>query len=44
MLTICLRVIQHALHFYYELVLVIKAVCGSPHGACYTQSDRIVSL
>ncbi|HAS6685599.1 TPA: DUF3265 domain-containing protein, partial [Vibrio parahaemolyticus] len=24
-----LRVIQHAWHFYYALVLVIKAVCGS---------------
>ncbi|EJB1765600.1 DUF3265 domain-containing protein, partial [Vibrio parahaemolyticus] len=23
-----LRVIRHAWHFYYALVLVIKAVCG----------------
>ncbi|NMS29991.1 DUF3265 domain-containing protein, partial [Vibrio parahaemolyticus] len=24
-----LRVIRHAWHFYYALVLVVKAVCGS---------------
>ncbi|EMP4400292.1 DUF3265 domain-containing protein, partial [Vibrio parahaemolyticus] len=28
-LTNCSRGIQHAWHFYYALVLVIKAVCGS---------------
>ncbi|QIR90079.1 DUF3265 domain-containing protein [Vibrio diabolicus] len=27
-MTICLRVIRNAWHFYYALVLVIKAVCG----------------
>ncbi|HBH7871789.1 TPA: DUF3265 domain-containing protein, partial [Vibrio parahaemolyticus] len=28
-LTICLRVIRNAWHFYYALVLVFKVVCGS---------------
>ncbi|EJO3864544.1 DUF3265 domain-containing protein, partial [Vibrio parahaemolyticus] len=28
--------IQHAWHFYYALVLVIKAVCGSIGIACFT--------
>ncbi|HCG9740591.1 TPA: DUF3265 domain-containing protein [Vibrio parahaemolyticus] len=28
-LTNNLRVIRHAWHFYYALVLVIKVVCGS---------------
>ncbi|MEH0694864.1 DUF3265 domain-containing protein [Vibrio alginolyticus] len=27
-LTICLRVIRNAWHFYYALVLVFKVVCG----------------
>ncbi|HCH4139892.1 TPA: DUF3265 domain-containing protein [Vibrio parahaemolyticus] len=27
---------QHAWHFYYALVLVIKAVCGSIGVACFT--------
>ncbi|HDY7699777.1 TPA: DUF3265 domain-containing protein, partial [Vibrio vulnificus] len=27
-LTICLRVIRNAWHFYYALVLVVKVVCG----------------
>ncbi|EGQ9181090.1 DUF3265 domain-containing protein [Vibrio alginolyticus] len=27
-MTICLRVIRNAWHFYYALVLVIKVVCG----------------
>ncbi|MCR9876578.1 DUF3265 domain-containing protein, partial [Vibrio parahaemolyticus] len=27
-MTNCSRGIQHAWHFYYALVLVIKAVCG----------------
>ncbi|ASO31005.1 DUF3265 domain-containing protein [Vibrio anguillarum] len=27
-LTICLRVIRNAWHFYYALVLVSKVVCG----------------
>ncbi|EGR7969137.1 DUF3265 domain-containing protein [Vibrio vulnificus] len=27
-LTICLRVIRNAWHFYYALILVIKEVCG----------------
>ena len=27
-LTICLRVIRNAWHFYYALVLMIKVVCG----------------
>nr|WP_257575534.1 DUF3265 domain-containing protein [Vibrio parahaemolyticus] len=31
-----LRVIQHAVHFYYALVLVIKAVCGSIGIAYFT--------
>ncbi|EIQ7476638.1 DUF3265 domain-containing protein, partial [Vibrio parahaemolyticus] len=26
---------QHAWHFYYALVLVIKAVCGSIGVACF---------
>ncbi|MDK9769263.1 DUF3265 domain-containing protein, partial [Vibrio sp. D417a] len=28
-LTICLRVIRNAWHFYYALILVFKVVCGS---------------
>ncbi|HAS8286798.1 TPA: DUF3265 domain-containing protein [Vibrio vulnificus] len=28
-LTICLRVIRNAWHFYYALRLVIKVACGS---------------
>ncbi|MBE4204506.1 DUF3265 domain-containing protein [Vibrio parahaemolyticus] len=28
-LTICLRVIRNAWHFYYALRLVFNAVCGS---------------
>nr|WP_281223497.1 DUF3265 domain-containing protein [Photobacterium sanguinicancri] len=28
-ITICLRVIHNAWHFYYALVLVVKVVCGS---------------
>ncbi|MBE4291501.1 DUF3265 domain-containing protein [Vibrio parahaemolyticus] len=35
-LTNCLRVIRNAWHFYYALVLVIKAVCGSIGVACFT--------
>ncbi|EID4421492.1 DUF3265 domain-containing protein [Vibrio vulnificus] len=35
-LTNNLRVIQHAWHFYYASVLVIKAVCGSISIACFT--------
>ncbi|EJR0963375.1 TPA: DUF3265 domain-containing protein, partial [Vibrio parahaemolyticus] len=27
-ITICLRVIRNAWHFYYALVLVFKVVCG----------------
>ncbi|EGQ8006829.1 DUF3265 domain-containing protein [Vibrio vulnificus] len=27
-ITICLRVIRNAWHFYYALVYVIKVVCG----------------
>nr|WP_275667048.1 DUF3265 domain-containing protein [Vibrio brasiliensis] len=27
-ITICLRVIRHAWHFDYALVLVVKVVCG----------------
>ncbi|TOM78412.1 DUF3265 domain-containing protein, partial [Vibrio parahaemolyticus] len=27
---------QHAWHFYYALILVIKAVCGSIGIACFT--------
>ncbi|EGQ7649825.1 DUF3265 domain-containing protein [Vibrio parahaemolyticus] len=27
---------QHAWHFYYALVLVIKAACGSIGVACFT--------
>ncbi|NGZ65075.1 DUF3265 domain-containing protein [Vibrio aestuarianus subsp. cardii] len=29
LLTICLRVIRNAWHFYCALVLVFKVVCGS---------------
>ncbi|OUJ33669.1 DUF3265 domain-containing protein [Vibrio parahaemolyticus] len=28
--------IQHAWHFYYASVLVLKAVCGSIGIACFT--------
>ncbi|PNM43051.1 DUF3265 domain-containing protein [Vibrio harveyi] len=28
-ITICLRVIRNAWHFYYALLLVFKVVCGS---------------
>ncbi|ASG01435.1 DUF3265 domain-containing protein [Vibrio cholerae] len=28
--------IQHAWHFYYALVLVIKAICSSIGVACFT--------
>ncbi|HBH7881298.1 DUF3265 domain-containing protein [Vibrio parahaemolyticus] len=28
--------IQHAWHFYYALVLVIKVVCGGKGIACFT--------
>ncbi|HAS6396303.1 TPA: DUF3265 domain-containing protein [Vibrio vulnificus] len=28
-ITICLRVIRNAWHFYYALILVIKVVCSS---------------
>ncbi|MBE4431547.1 DUF3265 domain-containing protein, partial [Vibrio parahaemolyticus] len=28
-ITICLRVIRNARHFYYALVLVVKVVCSS---------------
>ncbi|OKY28218.1 DUF3265 domain-containing protein [Vibrio parahaemolyticus] len=27
---------QHAWHFYYALVLVVKVVCGSIGVACFT--------
>ncbi|KAB5601633.1 DUF3265 domain-containing protein [Vibrio parahaemolyticus] len=27
---------QHAWHFYYALVLVVKAVCGTIGVACFT--------
>ncbi|MBE4296089.1 DUF3265 domain-containing protein [Vibrio parahaemolyticus] len=35
-LTNNLRVIRHAWHFYYELVLVVKVACGSSGIACLT--------
>ncbi|MDE1311809.1 DUF3265 domain-containing protein [Vibrio aestuarianus] len=35
-LTNNLRVIQHAWHFYYALILVIKVVCDSICIACFT--------
>ncbi|RNF70261.1 DUF3265 domain-containing protein [Marinomonas rhizomae] len=31
-----LRVIRHAWHFYYALVLVVKVVCGGIGIACLT--------
>ncbi|MBE4076164.1 DUF3265 domain-containing protein [Vibrio parahaemolyticus] len=31
-----LRVIRHAWHFYYALVLVVKVVCGSIGIVCLT--------
>ncbi|EHH2451363.1 DUF3265 domain-containing protein [Vibrio vulnificus] len=31
-----LRVIRHARHFWYALVLVVKVVCGSFGIACLT--------
>ncbi|EGR4344333.1 DUF3265 domain-containing protein [Vibrio cholerae] len=36
MLTSNLRVIQHAWHFHYALIQVIKLVCGSIGSACFT--------
>ncbi|HAS6322848.1 TPA: DUF3265 domain-containing protein [Vibrio vulnificus] len=35
-LTNCSRVIRHAWHFYYALVLVVKEVCGGFGIACLT--------
>nr|WP_238991630.1 DUF3265 domain-containing protein [Vibrio diabolicus] len=35
-LTNNLRVIRHAWHFWYALVLVVKVVCGSIGIACLT--------
>ncbi|MBE3830676.1 DUF3265 domain-containing protein [Vibrio parahaemolyticus] len=35
-ITNCSRVIRHAWHFYYALVLVVKVVCGSFGIACLT--------
>ncbi|EHH1032897.1 DUF3265 domain-containing protein [Vibrio parahaemolyticus] len=35
-ITNCSRGIQHAWHFYYALVLVIKVACGSIGVACFT--------
>ncbi|MBE4467687.1 DUF3265 domain-containing protein [Vibrio parahaemolyticus] len=35
-LTNCSRVIRHAWHFYYALVLVVKVLCGSLGIACLT--------
>ncbi|EGR3375937.1 DUF3265 domain-containing protein [Vibrio parahaemolyticus] len=35
-LTSNLRVIRHAWHFYYAVVLVIKVACGSIGMACLT--------
>ncbi|ELU52545.1 hypothetical protein B878_07025 [Vibrio campbellii CAIM 519 = NBRC 15631 = ATCC 25920] len=32
----CSRVIRHAWHFDYALVLVVKVVCGSSGIACLT--------
>ncbi|HBC3888514.1 TPA: DUF3265 domain-containing protein [Vibrio parahaemolyticus] len=37
-LTNNLRVIRHAWHFYYALVLVIRAVCSGIGIACLTPS------
>ncbi|EGQ8518184.1 DUF3265 domain-containing protein [Vibrio parahaemolyticus] len=36
MLTNSSRGIQHAWHFYYALVLVVKVLCGSLSIACLT--------
>ncbi|RZQ09698.1 DUF3265 domain-containing protein [Vibrio vulnificus] len=35
-MTINLRVIRHAWHFYYALALVIKVLCGGIGIACLT--------
>ncbi|HAV1364139.1 DUF3265 domain-containing protein [Vibrio parahaemolyticus] len=35
-ITNCSRVIRHAWHFYYALVLVFKVVCGGFGIACLT--------
>ncbi|MBE4080684.1 DUF3265 domain-containing protein [Vibrio parahaemolyticus] len=35
-ITNCSRVIRHAWHFWYALVLVIKVVCGGFGIACLT--------
>ncbi|HAS6536082.1 TPA: DUF3265 domain-containing protein [Vibrio parahaemolyticus] len=35
-MTNCSSVIQHAWHFCYAVVLVIKVVCGSIGIACFT--------
>ncbi|HCH5323562.1 TPA: DUF3265 domain-containing protein [Vibrio parahaemolyticus] len=35
-ITICSRAIRHTWHFYYALVLVVKALCGGFGIACLT--------
>ncbi|EGQ7764791.1 DUF3265 domain-containing protein [Vibrio alginolyticus] len=35
-ITNCLRVIRHAWHFYYALVLVVKVLCVGFGIACLT--------
>nr|WP_216613259.1 DUF3265 domain-containing protein [Vibrio owensii] len=35
-ITNCSRVIRHAWHFYYALILVVKVLCGSLGIACLT--------
>ncbi|HAS6135949.1 TPA: DUF3265 domain-containing protein [Vibrio vulnificus] len=35
-LTNCSRVIRHAWHFYYALILVVKVLCGGFGIACLT--------
>ncbi|HAS8255053.1 TPA: DUF3265 domain-containing protein [Vibrio vulnificus] len=35
-MTNCSRVIRHAWHFYYALVLVVKVVCGGFGNALLT--------
>ncbi|MBE5186070.1 DUF3265 domain-containing protein [Vibrio parahaemolyticus] len=41
-ITNCSRVIRHAWHFYYALVLVVKAVCGGFGIACFAPKQGVI--
>ncbi|EHD0131854.1 DUF3265 domain-containing protein [Vibrio alginolyticus] len=40
-ITNCSRVIRHAWHFYYALVLVVKVLCGTFGIACLTPKQGV---